>query len=561
VAWSGSSPPLRVMKLTTPPRALGGVVNFITRKGGDEPLQATLSSGYQSATDGTQYLATVYGSHRDFAYRAAVTASQDRERETPAGTIPNTRAETDSQSLYLARQLGDHRLALRWDDHDAYSEVFVEDRVRFAFPFSEFEIFIPQRDRRKLGVFYDWSDISANLDKFHVDVYRQVSDRQFDTHWEQAAFGQENSTFSNSQLVTSGGLAQFDWQFADAHTLVTGIQYVLDEEDQDRREVLTMSLPSPRTTTNLVVDDARLETFSVFAQNDWRIRENLSLVAGIRQYWVESELRHTSRAGLAPPDGDDSENILTFAGLWDVTPNTVARLSYSQGYMYPTLLQLSIGGVDRTFVNPNPDLLPETSDTWELGLRYNSPSLQADFTVFYSEAENYIDQVTCTLASCIGGTARVPSAIYVNIGEAETLGFEGFAEYSISENLATYGSLTLMERRNIFTTFSTRKTGIPPLSGTAGVKYSAPLMAGITYWLDGYLRGEQGADEIENNGNRLDNAGWVTWNLEAGVVAGPDERVRISLGLYNLGDKLYSYATENLFAPGRSVEAKVTLNF
>src|SRR5690606_33164464 len=162
---------------------------------------------------------------------------------------------------------------------------------------------------------------------------------------------------------------------------------------QDRREVLTMSLPSPRTTTNLVVDDARLETFSVFAQNDWRIRENLSLVAGIRQYWVESELRHTSRAGLAPPDGDDSENILTFAaGVSDATPTTAPRLSYTQGYMYPTPLQFSIGGVDRTFDNPNPDLLPETSDTWDLVLRYNSPSLQADFTVFYSEADNYIGQ-------------------------------------------------------------------------------------------------------------------------------------------------------------------------
>ena len=33
-------------------RALSGVVNFITRKGGTEPLQVTVSGGYDGSTDG-----------------------------------------------------------------------------------------------------------------------------------------------------------------------------------------------------------------------------------------------------------------------------------------------------------------------------------------------------------------------------------------------------------------------------------------------------------------------------------------------------------------------------
>lgn len=45
-------------------KALGGVVNIITKKGGDEPIRGHLSSSYSSATKGINYLASVFGNRK-----------------------------------------------------------------------------------------------------------------------------------------------------------------------------------------------------------------------------------------------------------------------------------------------------------------------------------------------------------------------------------------------------------------------------------------------------------------------------------------------------------------
>ena len=80
-------------------RALSGVVNFLTRKGGTQPIQATLSGGYDSATDGYDNFASVYGNLEGFEYRLAWSKSDHEERATPAGDMENT--SFDNESLYV----------------------------------------------------------------------------------------------------------------------------------------------------------------------------------------------------------------------------------------------------------------------------------------------------------------------------------------------------------------------------------------------------------------------------------------------------------------------------
>lgn len=542
------------------PKALGGVINYITRKGGDQPLQLTVATSYDSATEGERYFSSVYGGLETIDYRLSVAKSQQGFRDTPVGEIENTKSESDSVSLYLGKRWGQHKLAVTADDHDAFSDVFVADEVRFHFPFTEFALNIPQRDRRKIGVFYDWNDETSKLTKIHVDAYRQVSDRQFGTYWEQGAFGLEKEIFSESELLTSGVLAQIDWQLNDDHYLITGIQYVKDEATQTREEFLHFTNPFPMTIPTSVFDKAELETKAIFIQDEWQVNDNVIVTAGARQYWVESKLLETNRAGLDTPDKDDNELIVSLAVNWELNENSVIRAAYNEGYIYPSLLQLAMGGVERVFVNPDTSLEPEESKTWELGWRYKSQKAQFDATLFASDADNYIDHVPCFELRCIGGTRRSPAELYVNIGEAETRGLEVYGEYSINHTLQAYTSLTFLRRKNIFESFSTTDSGIPRVSGVLGLKYRGNLSVG-SYWLDAYLRGESEAEEIESDSDMHENSGWVTYNLETGLSFGKDDRYRLILNLLNLSNKRYSTATENLLAPERSVQARLVIDF
>lgn len=542
------------------PKALGGVINFITIKGGDKPLQLTSSVGWNSATAGEQYFISGYGSQQGFDYRLSYSKTDNNDRQTPKGKIENTSSNNDSLNFYLAKRWQAHELAVSWDNHHAYSDVFVEDEVRFAPPFNEFTAAIPQRDRSKLGLFYTWENPSEWLQRFHVDAYRQTSDRQFNTYWSQIT-GTEKTTMAESELLTTGALAQLDLQLGN-HYLISGVQYTNDEVQQDRVEQLNQRLPFPININSSVYDEASLQTKALFLQDEWQLSDNLAVTTGLRQYWVNSELEQTSRTGLVTPSRDDSELITAIAATWEISEGSVLRVGFFEGYIYPSLLQLAIGAVARTFVNPDATLDPEKSKTYELGWRYNSNNWQTDITLFRADAKNYIDNVSCTPSpSCIGGTSRAPAEIYVNVGEANTTGIEAQLQYLFSDQLTSYTSLTWMKRKHQYQTFSTYKSGLPAFSGTAGIKYNNKLDTLGNYWLDIYARGETNAEEVEQDGSEHHNAGWVTANAVIGLAFGENNVYQLVAEFNNLFDNSYSSATENLWAAQRNVQAKLTINF
>jgi len=142
-------------------RALSGVVNFFTRKGGSEPIQATLSGGYDSATQGYNAFASIYGNVQGFEYRVAWSESDYDERSTPEGDMPSTAFENESLYLYAGKSFGDHHLEYTYEDYESSNGIFVEEEIKTIFPLTDFYLETPQRDREKHGVFYNWAWTTA----------------------------------------------------------------------------------------------------------------------------------------------------------------------------------------------------------------------------------------------------------------------------------------------------------------------------------------------------------------------------------------------------------------
>jgi hemoglobin/transferrin/lactoferrin receptor protein len=544
-------------------KALSGVVNIITKRGGAQPLQANLSNSFNTATNGHHTLASLFGDVNDFYYRLSLSNNDQNDRETPAGDIENTSYESDSIAFNLGRAfsgsqlLGDQSIEMVYENFDSASEVYVEPEQRFAPPFLDFAIDAPQRDREKLGVFYQFEPDNDYLVEGKINVFRQVSDRQFDT-FASLFFGfqQDSSIFTASELTSDGGVAQLDWQLGTDHYLITGIQYNRDRVEQSRHREVRINLGVPSMED--VDDRSSMTTWAFFIQDEWDLADNWDLTAGLRSYKVDGGLDATTRTDLPTGDRDDDHVIGSVSLLYSGFDNTTLRATFSQGYLYPSLLQLAMGAyAGSRYVNPDLELEPETSDTFELGLRHQGSQWAVDATVFYTEAENYIDHLFCTTEDqCLGSRDKK----YKNISQAESYGVELDLQYQpLDSNLNPYGSIGWYHRNNDYATFSTSDSGIPAIQGRVGFRWQRGFAAN-EIWTDIHVRFES-SSELEEPGSTVivkkENSGWGSLNADVGFNFG--KHYSATMNLFNLTDKKYSTSTENLLAAGRSIRVKLAI--
>lgn len=543
-------------------RALSGVVNFITRKGGTKPLQATVSATYDGSSSGWGGFASVYGNADGLEYRLAYSERDYKERETPQGAIENTRFDNRGVSLYLGKTVADAFLEYRFDNYEASAEVFVEEEVRTSFPLTDFGLNTPRRDRFRHAVSYRQQGTSDAINEFKFDMFYQESDRLFLTRTETIWY--ERDIRSESTLFSTGGVAQLDVNPAPDHRVIAGLQYLGDEVDQKRLVDTFSWTPTTPSGIEVISDEARIDTLAVFIQDEWQATPAVSITAGLRQYYVEAELEDTNRSSLeAGSLDDDSELIGSLAAVYEASDTLHLRALAAQGYVYPSLLQLATGAyAGSSYVNPAPDLKPETSDNLELGLRWERGGVALDVTAFYSTSDDYISQLPCTPEDlCPGRRDR----LYQNVGKSRAHGIEWQAQYSSADSsLSPYVNLTWMKRRNEFADFSTWDTGVPEVAGIVGLRWEGEGSYGVRFWTDTYLRGETASELMEPGSSRTvveNRSSWLTLNIASGLQFGRNQQFNVVLELQNLADESYITSGENLLSPQRSASVKFTADF
>jgi len=546
-------------------RALGGVVNFLTRKGGERPFQFTLSGGYDFATSGATGFASAYGNLNGFEYRLAYAESDQEERDTPRGEVENTAFDNSNAYLFAGRGFGAHRLEYSYENYDSSADIFVEEAVRTTFPLTDFYLETPRRDREKHSGLYRLDIDGDWLKRLRLSAFRQVSDREFftrtDTVWYRRAIT------SISELTSEGGLLQLDSRELGGHRLIGGLQYLRDAVDQ-RRHVDTFSwTPGTPSGIEMIDDEAEIGTLAWFVRDEWSGTDRLTLSAGLRQYFVEAELGATDRTSLSPGKLDDrDEVVLALGAVYEPRDELRLRLNVSEGFVYPSLLQLATGAyAGSRYVNPDTGLQPETSINYEAGLRLRGSELIVDLTTFYNVSEDYIHHLPCAPDdNCPGSRDR----LYQNVGESQAHGVELFAQYEpAGVPVRPYANVAWIKRKNKYDAFSTWDSGVAEFGGRAGLRWDGKLETGggaWAAWADLFVRGESSSQLMEPGTTRTvleDKSSWWTVNLAAGASLGRREHYRLALELYNLTDETYISSGENLYGPKRSAAVKVTVDF
>lgn len=588
-------------------KAIGGVINVITKKGATDPVVVELGAGYFSGSKGKQASAAVSGTLDRFDYRLAVSGDDHKDRRVAKGRhspdstkLPNSGSENKDASLHLGMKLGErenHYLSFKANEHrlkaDGWEDNFslvkglpaagiVPGISGGSVDVTKFNANLPKRDLKKAGVYYEAVDVSPLIRKINADGFYQQVDREFANDirldGSEIRFGVfapskadlRMASSSADKTKTYGGSMQMDFAFSENHYTIIGGQYLKDElKTAKQNQVLLLSVippvgtPPPLPPPHLfpmnfgstASEQATMQTGSVFLQDEWSLPNDFKLIGGVRYYRVKSELDKTSSLNHKAGENSTHSRFVKSLGMtWTGLDHTTIRAGYSEGYVMPTLLEQftdSRAGRGIT-LHGNPDLSPERSQNYELGLRYQNRGVVFDGTLFYTKSKQYI-----TFESCANGHSCTSGDIYVNADKAKSYGLELLAEYWIEDTPYTpYLTTTLMRRKVTMDDFSTYKTDVPAISGQLGVRYERSF-AGTDLWADGFVQAASKTDkkerEIEKSGKVSRHlSGWSTLNFAVGGNFGDEGQHRLALHLNNLNNRHYRASVDEMPATGRN---------
>lgn len=230
-----------------------------------------------------------------------------------------------------------------------------------------------------------------------------------------------------------------------------------------------------------------------------------------------------------------------------------------RGFRAPNIFDLGTFG-DRPsnrFNIPNPDLAPETVNTFDLGLKYVDPSWQWELMGFRS---NYRDKITSVLTGGFTDTGRA----IVQSRNATRLVLEGVESglrWMPSPQWQLYGTATWTRGDEQFAGDEYPADRIPPLFGKLGMRWAFAPGWELEGW--SVYAGRQDRlsprDASDARINPEGTAGWATVNARIGWQASDALMLQLTAG--NLADKRYREHGSGLDEPGRNLSLALDWRF
>lgn len=548
--------------------AIGGAINIITKKGGTKPIEGEVSAGMNTSASGKNASGSIYGGIDGWKYRLSASIEDNDNLKTPKGDMENTYFTARSGSGFLSYDFTPD--ATVGASLDYYDLEFGSSDVNMP----GFAVDVPKWSRFKTAVFGEFRNISDAFVRLRTDVFYQESKKDMVNSVpgieEIPGMGSIPYVVQPMAYNTTnqyGFSLQTDWQLGERNYLIAG--YELSYDDLSAQSITTNSLlpimGGDAVVGNYLYDGYQM-TNAVYASMETQLPSDITLTYGARYTWVHTDMDMTRIKGSNQiTDGSTSDGKLIFnAGLmWRASDNLSLRASYAQGYRAPILQELYVDtamGQNSSYTYANPELKPETSDNFEIGVRWNSTYVSADIAAFYSEADDYIATLWNENALPKKGYQ------YSNVAEAKTFGIELTSSVRIAETgFEPYLTATWMRRQyQNGNGFSTYETATPEFMLRYGVRWSG-MHAGVGLRTDVFARSQTVTEYDDGIQNVTDSSsyrlgGYTTLNLTAGVDFGPKRQYSFDLGLYNIFDKGYQEQT-SIYEPGRYFVAKLGARF
>ncbi|MBL7229008.1 MAG: TonB-dependent hemoglobin/transferrin/lactoferrin family receptor [Pseudomonas sp.] len=570
--------------------AIGGAVSYFTLDPDDiikpgQDVGARLKTGYSSADESWLTSGTVAGRVQDFDGLLHLSQRNGHEMESHNGNNATGLARTganpeDVRTTNVLAKLGwnygeDNRLGLTYekykDDRDinqksAVGGIFLEGqgtnmyrdrrgndtitRERFGLE-NKFSLDSPIADHIKTSLNYQ----IAKTDQATSEIY-QAGRRVLRTR---------DTLYEEKQWVFD---AQLDKAFVIGVTdhLLTYGTTIKQQKVTGSREGAATCLavgagctaigapsPTPADSVKKASDfpDPTINSYALFAQdqiswNDWTFLPSLRYdYIQLKPKLTEAFLNTTDPDRKYPHD-DSNKTWHRFSPKLGVTYALTEQYTwfgqYAEGFRTPSAKALygRFENLEENYVvEPNSNLKPETSKSYETGIRGNFDSGNFDVAVFYNKYRDFIDEDNAALSPT--GTIFQPGNIKrATIKGMEVKGRLNLDAFGAPQGLYSKGAIAYAHGRN-------DETGQPlnsvnPLKGVFGLGYDQDTYGALVSWT------------LVKKQNRVDSATFFT---PTGIKAnGPfktpgfgivdltgfykvTDELTVNGGLYNLTDKKY----------------------
>ncbi|WP_172684053.1 TonB-dependent receptor plug domain-containing protein [Desulfosarcina cetonica] len=231
-----------------------------------------------------------------------------------------------------------------------------------------------------------------------------------------------------------------DLPLGDAHTLTLGTAYRTDQSDTNDYNVPFYRSYSGAGSSTFY-SGGNSKTWAVFAQDEWRIIDPLTLYLGLRydQWKVYDGASGEPGAEIDYDSNEESELSPKVAAVWKALDNTTVKASVGHGFRPPTLYELYRSWTSySTTYESNPDLKPETVWAYELGVEqaFFDGRSRLSLTGYRNDIEDLIYYRT-------DGSSKIRT----NAGKARTLGIELEARQALTDWLAVWGNFTYTDAK------------------------------------------------------------------------------------------------------------------
>ena len=543
--------------------AIGGVVNIITKKGGDKPIQGEASVAYNGASNGFAESLSAFGGMNGFKYRVSGSYSDQGNLRTPDGEAPNTSFRQKEGSAFLSYDFSDKFTvgggldSFKGSIHSGSMEPGYEN----------FSVEIPEWKRDKVNLFAEARNLTEYLARVRFDAFWQESRKHMINTVDVDGMPIKIVNDADNINRQTGAGLQTDWQMGDSHYLVAGYDYNHDALDADTLASGTLKAMGMTMYRDVSRHEGSMDTHAFYAQMESVLPYDFTLNYGMRYTWVETDMdraegTRTSMGSSRPKEtgstGSTSESrpVFNFGLVWTGIDDLALRATFSQGFRVANLQERyvlsSMGGGT---INPNADVDPETSNNYELGARYDNGRFTLDAALFYNDAKDYIDNVTIAAAADISE--------YRNVSSAKTRGLEIAAQYAFDCCFTPFASLTWMKRKFDSGSWETYHVGDPTFTGRAGLRYERALPKNTLFHADAYARfANASRDDIQEDSgiSTITYGGWTTANFAAGIDFGSERQYSVTAEVLNIFDKTYQFS-DSVYEPGLHANLKFSWRF
>lgn len=542
---------------------VAGAVSFITRDPEDlvkdgNTFGLRARHGYSSAdTSNTTSLigATEYG---DWSAMAAWTGRQAHDTDTQGTnngvgatrTAPNP-SDYDSDS-YLAKIVwapGDtHRFRLTYDalESRATADIFSGRTASVLQILSE-----DTTERERISFDHEMKFGDGFWRSARWAVYTQDSDtRQFTYEDRHPAVDRTRDNYFDNEVWGANGQIEFgfDSGFGN-HRFLAGADYSELEQDGIR----SGTVPTPPDTF-----PARAFPLTEYTLTGAFIQDQITFLDGALTVYPalrydayeltpKADPLYPTTVPIAPSDGDRvTPRIGVVAWPLDWLGGFV---NYAEGYKAPEPSQVNNAFSNLAFgytSAPNPDLKPESSKSWEAGIRLRDVNLAGakwagEIVAYTADHDDFISQEVVSGA----GTPSDPLVFqWINIRTVELQGVEAKAsgQWDNGFGLRFAASLAEGKGRNSPTAANLPYGGVDPYKIVTGLTYDDPAGAYGGQFIVTYVGPKEDSEIAENtdaafSNNLFKSPAFATLDLTA--YWNITDMVTLRGGAFNITDEKY----------------------